>query len=212
MKIKNLTLLAALIISGSTFFAIAQTTKPKVAPAASNLEQATFGMGCFWCTEAVFQRIKGVSDVQSGYSGGNVKNPTYNQVSDGNTGHAEVINFSFDPKVISYAQLLEVFWKLHDPTTLNRQGDDEGTQYRSVIFYHNKNQLGEAAKYKTLLTQKKVFGMPIVTQIVPFKSFYKAENYHQNYFKANSKKPYCRLVIQPKVDKLEEIFKNRLKK
>lgn len=212
MKTKNIILLISLITSGFIFSASAQTSKSKATATTTNLEQATFGMGCFWCTEAVFQRIKGVSNVQSGYSGGNVKNPTYEQVSDGNTGHAEVINFSFDPKVISYAQLLEIFWKLHDPTTLNKQGADEGTQYRSVIFYHTKNQLSEASKYKTLLTNKKVFGMPIVTQIVPFKSFYKAENYHQNYFNANSKKPYCRMVIQPKVDKLEEVFKNQLKK
>lgn len=212
MKTKNKFFLIFLIIPGLIFTALAQTSKSKIAATTTNLEQATFGMGCFWCTEAVFQRIKGVTNVQSGYSGGTIKNPTYEQVSDGNTGHAEVINFFFDPKVITYAQLLEIFWKLHDPTTMNRQGDDEGTQYRSVIFYHNQNQFKEATKYKTLLTTKKVFGMPIVTQIVPFKSFYKAENYHQNYFNVNNKKPYCRLVIQPKVDKLEEVFKNQLKK
>jgi peptide-methionine (S)-S-oxide reductase len=189
----------------------AQATNKALKTSGGTLEQATFGMGCFWCTEAVFQKLKGVSNVASGYSGGSKKNPTYEQVTDGNTGHAEVITLSYDPKVVSYAQLLEIFWKLHDPTTLNRQGADEGTQYRSVILYHNKNQQAEALKYKTLLTQKKVFGMPIVTQIVPFKAFYKAESYHQNYFKSNGNKPYCRMVIQPKVDKLEEVFKNRLK-
>jgi len=211
---KNKIIIAFIFTTSFAFIfpSSAQNSKQKASPTLTSLEQATFGMGCFWCTEAVFQRLNGVSNVQSGYSGGKVKNPTYEQISDGNTGHAEVINFSFDPKVISYAQLLEIFWKLHDPTTLNKQGADEGTQYRSVIFYHNKNQFAEAAKYKTLLTQKKVFGMPIVTQIVPSKIFYKAESYHQNYFNGNSNKPYCRMVIQPKIDKLEDVFKNRLKK
>jgi len=211
---KNKIIIAFIFASSFAFIfpSSAQNLKQKASPILTSLQQATFGMGCFWCTEAVFQRLNGVSNVQSGYSGGKVKNPTYEQISDGNTGHAEVINFSFDPKVISYAQLLEIFWKLHDPTTLNKQGADEGTQYRSVIFYHNKNQFAEAAKYKTLLTQKKVFGMPIVTQIVPYKIFYKAESYHQNYFNGNGNKPYCRMVIQPKIDKLEEVFKNRLKK
>lgn len=211
MKIRFSVILFCVSLTINVAGTFAQASKAVVKTSANALEQGTFGMGCFWCTEAVFQKLKGVSNVASGYSGGSIKNPTYEQVSDGNTGHAEVITFSYDPKVISYAQLLEIFWKLHDPTTLNRQGADEGTQYRSVIFYHNKLQRAEALKYKTLLTHKKVFGMPIVTQIVPFKAFYKAESYHQNYFKSNGNKPYCRMVIQPKVDKLEEVFKTRLK-
>jgi peptide-methionine (S)-S-oxide reductase len=180
--------------------------------ATGKTELATFGMGCFWCTEAIFLRLEGVSKVVSGYSGGSLKNPTYEQVTKGNTGHAEVVQVTFDPAVISYEELLEVFWKTHDPTTFNRQGNDVGPQYRSVIFFHNPNQKTLAEKYKTLLNQQKVYDNPIVTQIVPFAVFYKAEDYHQNYYKLNGNQPYCRLVIKPKVDKLEKIFKDKLKK
>lgn len=176
-----------------------------------NIQTATFGMGCFWCSEAIFQRLKGVVRTESGFSGGNVKNPSYEQVCTGETGHAEVVQVYYNPAQISYADLLEVFWKMHDPTTLNRQGADEGTQYRSVIFYHSPEQKAEAEKYKAELNKQKVYANPIVTQIVPFKAFYKAEDYHQNYFTLNGKKPYCRLVIQPKVDKLEQVFKSKLK-
>ncbi len=168
-------------------------------------------MGCFWCTEAIFQRIKGVTKVESGYSGGKVANPSYEDVCTGLTGHAEVIQLTFDPSVISYKDLLEVFWKMHDPTTLNKQGADEGTQYRSVIFYHNAEQKALAAAYKADLNKQKVYPNPIVTAIEPYKNFYVAEDYHQNYYKLNSSKPYCRLVIQPKVDKLEKVFKQKLK-
>ncbi|RYY33051.1 MAG: peptide-methionine (S)-S-oxide reductase [Sphingobacteriaceae bacterium] len=178
-------------------------------PAAT--ETATFGMGCFWCTEAVFQRLKGVSKVESGYSGGTAKNPSYEDVSTGTTGHAEVTQITFNPAVISYKELLEVFWKLHDPTTLNRQGADEGTQYRSVIFYHNAGQKQLADHYKAELNKQNAFGKPVVTQVVPYKAFYKAENYHQNYYKLNGSQPYCRAVIKPKMDKLEKIFKEKLK-
>lgn len=183
----------------------------KQAVSAAGIQTVTFGMGCFWCSEAIFTRLKGVVKVESGFSGGTVKNPSYEQVCTGQTGHAEVVQVSYDPKVISYADLLEVFWKMHDPTTLNRQGDDEGTQYRSVIFYRNADQKAEAEKYKAELNKAKAYPNPIVTEIVPFKAFYKAEDYHQNYFALNGKKPYCRLVILPKVQKLEEVFKNKLK-
>lgn len=174
-------------------------------------EKATFGMGCFWCSEAIFQRLKGVTKVQSGYAGGTVKNPTYEDVCTGNSGHAEVIQVTYQPSVISYKELLEIFWKMHDPTTLNRQGADEGTQYRSVIFYHTPEQKALAEAYKTELNKQKVYPNPIVTAINPFSTFYVAEDYHQNYFKLNGSKPYCRMVIQPKVDKLEKVFQQKLK-
>lgn len=174
-------------------------------------EKATFGMGCFWCSEAIFQRLKGVVNVESGYAGGNYKNPTYEDVCTGNTGHAEVVQVTYQPEVISYKELLEIFWKMHDPTTLNRQGADVGTQYRSVIFYHTAAQKALAEAYKTELNNEKVYPDPIVTQIAPFTNFYVAENYHQNYFKLNGREPYCRMVIMPKVDKLEKAFKTKLK-
>ena len=176
------------------------------------LKKATFGMGCFWCTEAVFQRIKGVTKVESGYSGGKIKNPTYEQVTSGKTGHAEVSQITYDQSKISYAELLEVFWKLHDPTTLNRQGADVGTQYRSAIFYFDAQQKAEAENYKTELNKAKVYPKPIVTQITAAQPFYKAEDYHQNYYNLNGRQPYCRMVIQPKIDKLEKVFKDKLKK
>jgi peptide-methionine (S)-S-oxide reductase len=175
------------------------------------LKKATFGMGCFWCTEAVFQRLKGVVKVESGYTGGRIKNPTYEQVSTGTTGHVEVSQITYNPSIISYAELLEIFWKLHDPTTLNRQGADVGTHYRSAIFYYDAQQKSEAEKYKTELNKAKVYPKPIVTEIVAAQPFYKAEDYHQNYFNLNGRQPYCRMVIQPKIDKLEKVFKTKLK-
>lgn len=168
-------------------------------------------MGCFWCSEAVFQRLKGVSNVRSGYEGGNVPNPTYDEVCSGSTHHAEVIEMEFDPAKISYEELLEIFWKTHDPTTLNRQGADVGTQYRSVIFYHNEAQKQLAEKYKALLNKDNAFGKPVVTAIEKASTFYVAENYHQDYFNRNGEQPYCRLVILPKVEKLEKLFKAKLK-
>lgn len=174
-------------------------------------EKATFGMGCFWCSEAVFQDLKGVQKVQSGYEGGQKENPTYKEVCTGTTGHAEVIEVTYNPQEISYEELLEVFWKLHDPTTLNRQGADVGTQYRSVIFYHNAKQKEIAEKYKAELNAKKVFPNPIVTEISPASKFYVAENYHQDYYKLNGSEPYCQYVIKPKMDKLEKVFKEKLK-
>jgi len=175
-------------------------------------EIATFGTGCFWCTEAVFQRLKGVIKVESGYSGGTVPNPSYEAVCTGKTGHAECSQITFDPKVISYAKLLEVFWKIHDPTELNRQGNDVGTQYRSVIFYHNEEQKKLAENYKKELDKEKIWDKPIVTEIVQSKAFYIAEDYHQNYYNQHSDKPYCSFVITPKLEKFEKVFADKLKK
>jgi peptide-methionine (S)-S-oxide reductase len=175
-------------------------------------ETATFGGGCFWCTEAIFKSLKGVETVESGYSGGKVKNPTYREVCKGETGHAEVIQITFDPAVISFQELLEVFWKTHDPTTLNRQGADVGTQYRSVVFYHSPEQKETAEKYKAELNKENVFDKPVVTEITPFDQFYKAENYHQDYYNLNGTEPYCKFVIQPKIEKFEKIFKDKMKK
>jgi peptide-methionine (S)-S-oxide reductase len=174
-------------------------------------EKATFGMGCFWCTEAIFQRLKGVISVKSGYEGGTLSNPTYEEVCTGATGHAEVLEVTYNPMVISYDDLLEVFWKSHDPTTLNRQGADSGTQYRSVIFYHSAEQKALAEKYKAELNKTNAYGKKVVTAIEAAKPFYVAENYHQNYFNKNGSEPYCRLVILPKIQKLEKVFKAKLK-
>ncbi len=177
----------------------------------NKFETATFGSGCFWCTEAVFQQLKGVVKVTPGYSGGNRANPTYEQVSTGATGHAEVSQILFDPSIITFDELLEVFWKSHDPTTLNRQGADVGTQYRSVIFYHNQQQKEIAEQYKKKLNEAKAFSSPVITEIVPFKAFYPAEDYHVNYYNNNKNAPYCTFVIAPKLDKIREVFKDKLK-
>lgn len=177
----------------------------------SNTDTATFGNGCFWCTEAIFSELKGVLKVTSGYSGGTTKNPTYKEVCTGLTGHAECLQIVYDPTVISYEELLEVFWKTHDPTTLNRQGNDVGTQYRSVIFYHNEQQKALAEKYKKELNEARVFPNPVVTEIVPMKVFYPAENYHQEYYKLNGHEPYCQFVIRPKIEKFRKVFKDKLK-
>ncbi len=172
---------------------------------------ATFGSGCFWCTEAIFQQLKGVESAVSGYSGGAVKNPTYKEVCTGNTGHAEVIQVTYNPEIISYTELLEVFWQTHDPTTLNRQGADVGTQYRSAIFYHNKEQKKLAEGYKQKLEEAKIFNNPIVTEITEFDVFYKAEDYHQEYYDNNKTQPYCNFVITPKIEKFKKVFKDKLK-
>ena len=174
-------------------------------------ETATFGGGCFWCTEAIFRSLKGVGTVESGYSGGKTKNPTYQEVCTGETGHAEVIQITFDPKVIGFRELLEVFWETHDPTTLNRQGADRGTQYRSAVFYHSPEQKEVAEKYKEELNKENIFNGPIVTEITPFDKFYKAENYHQDYFENNRTQGYCQMVIVPKIEKFRKIFKDKLK-
>ena len=175
-------------------------------------DTADFGEGCFWCTEAFFQRLNGVISVKSGYSGGHVENPTYEEVCDKTTGHAEIARIIFDPSIISYDELLEVFWKTHDPTTLNQQGADKGPQYRSVIFYHNNEQKEKAEKYKAALDKSGAWDKPIVTAIESFKNFYPAENYHQNYYNDNQNQGYCRFVIQPKLEKFEKVFKDKLKK
>lgn len=190
----------------------AEKTTTTVTETKPGMELATFGSGCFWCTEAIFLNVKGVEKVESGYSGGKVKNPTYREVCSGLTGHAEVIQLTYDPKVISYDELLEIFWQTHDPTTLNRQGADEGTQYRSVVFYHNDTQKTLAEGYKKKLTEAKAFDDPIVTEISPFTTFYKAEDYHQNYYNLNGSAPYCSFVIKPKLDKFKKVFKEKLKK
>jgi peptide-methionine (S)-S-oxide reductase len=174
-------------------------------------EKATFGMGCFWCTEAIFQKLKGVVSVKSGYEGGKLANPTYEEVCTGFTGHAEVLEITYNPMVITYSDLLEVFWKSHDPTTLNRQGADSGTQYRSVVFYHDTVQKDLAEKYKAELNKTNAYGKKVVTAIEAAKPFYVAENYHQNYYNKNGSEPYCRLVILPKLEKLEKVFKSKLK-
>lgn len=175
------------------------------------LETATFGAGCFWCVEAVFQRLEGVESVRSGYSGGQVKNPTYREVTTGRTGHAEVIQLTYDPTVITFDELLEVFWQTHDPTTLNRQGADVGTQYRSAIFYHNEEQRAKAEFYKKKLNDEQVYPNPIVTEIAEFDAFYVAEDYHQEYYNLNGSQPYCTYVIDPKVEKLKKVFADKLK-
>jgi peptide-methionine (S)-S-oxide reductase len=189
-------------------------TKPETAnekKEEAKLAQATFGSGCFWCTEAVFQELKGVRAVKSGYTGGDVKDPTYDQICTGATGHAEVVQITYDPDVISFKELLEVFWKLHDPTTLNRQGNDVGTQYRSAVFYHDEEQKELAEEYKKKLDEAGAFKAPIVTEITELGDFYPAEDYHQNYFRDNPRQGYCAFVVRPKVDKVREVFADKLK-
>lgn len=175
-------------------------------------DTATFGAGCFWCVEAVFQQLDGVLKVTSGYSGGHVVNPTYEQVCSKKTGHVEVAQIIYDPSKITFDELLEVFWKTHDPTTIDQQGNDRGPQYRSVIFYHNPEQKQISEKYKEELNKSGAWVKPIVTSIEPLKTFYVAEDYHQNYYNANPDQMYCRYVIQPKLEKFEKVFKDKLKK
>lgn len=176
-----------------------------------SMEQATFAAGCFWCVEAVFLRLNGVEEVVSGYSGGTVKNPTYRQVVSGKTGHAEAVQITFDPSVISYEQLLNVFWRTHDPTTLNRQGADVGTQYRSAVFYQSGEQKRKAEHFKARLDEEQIYNDPVVTEITPYETFYRAEEYHQNYFEKNPDQAYCQVVIVPKLEKMEELFRKKLK-
>jgi peptide-methionine (S)-S-oxide reductase len=177
-----------------------------------SMDTATFGTGCFWCTEAIFQQLEGVEKVTSGYSGGTVANPTYEEVCSKTTGHAECLNIIYDPKKITFDELLEVFWQTHDPTTLNRQGADVGTQYRSVVFYHNEEQRAKTAKYKAELDKSGAFDKPIVTTLESFTVFYPAEDYHQNYYNNNTGQGYCQFVIRPKLEKFEKVFKSKLKK
>ncbi|MBC7510732.1 MAG: peptide-methionine (S)-S-oxide reductase MsrA [Ferruginibacter sp.] len=176
------------------------------------LEKATLGTGCFWCTEAVFQQLDGIEKVTSGFSGGQTENPTYKEVCTGNTGHAECLNIEYDTAKISFEDLLEVFWKTHDPTTLNRQGNDIGTQYRSVVFYHNPLQKAITENQIIALDKTGAWSKPIVTKLEPFVKFFTAEDYHNNYFSLNGASPYCQVVVRPKVEKFEKAFKDKLKK
>lgn len=181
-------------------------------PNSGTTETATFANGCFWCTEAIFEELNGVISATSGYTGGQVKNPTYNQVTSGETGHAEALQIVYDPKKISFDELLEVFWETHDPTTLNRQGADVGTQYRSGVFYHNQEQKEKAEKYKAELDKSGAFDKAIVTEITAYSNFYVAEDYHQQYYENNENtNPYCRVVIRPKLEKFRKVFKDKLK-
>jgi peptide-methionine (S)-S-oxide reductase len=216
MHFRLTSLALGLIIAGSSCGQKQNQAENKMVKETSSnqqgLEIATFGSGCFWCTEAIFLNVDGVEKVESGYTGGKVKNPTYKEVCSGLTGHAEVIQLAYDPKKVTYEELLEIFWQTHDPTTLNRQGADVGTQYRSVIYYHNDEQKKLAELYKAKLDQAKAFNDPIVTEISPASVFYKAEDYHQNYYNLNSSAPYCSYVIQPKLEKFKKVFKEKAKK
>ena len=201
MKNTILICLFALSING-----FAQTKK------ASNLETITVGGGCYWCVEAVYENLNGVKSVVSGFSGGKVANPTYEEVCTGTTGHAEVVQITYDKNVTDLNEIFKVFFTVHDPTTLNRQGADVGTQYRSVIFYKNEEQKKAAQSIIAELNKAKVYDSPIVTKVEPFTKFYKAEDYHQNYYTNNKSQPYCKMVIQPKIEKFEKVFKDKLKK
>ncbi len=176
-----------------------------------DLQKATLGGGCFWCTEAIYLELKGVVDVKPGYSGGHVKNPTYKQVCDGTTGHAEVVQITFDSEVVSFSEILEVFFMTHDPTTLNRQGNDVGPQYRSAIFYHNEEQKEVAERVIDLFEKEEVYSRPIVTEVTEFEKFYIAEDYHINYYARNKTQGYCQFVVAPKLEKFKKIFKDQLK-
>jgi peptide-methionine (S)-S-oxide reductase len=199
----------AIILAGR--FAASETTsvlEPDEVP--PGMERVTFGAGCFWCTEAVFRQLKGVEAVVAGYCGGSVQNPTYQQVCTGTTGHAEAVQVTYDPEVISFTELLEVFWQTHDPTTRDRQGHDVGPQYRSVIFYRSDEQRQLAEHCKQRLDAAGLFGRPIVTDIVPFREFYRAEVYHQDYFEKNTSQRYCQAIIRPKLEKLKKVFHDKL--
>lgn len=201
--IKLLSALGLILGLGTTSLFAQQTEK--------NLEQATFGAGCFWCVEAVYEIVEGVERVESGYSGGHVENPSYNEVTSGQTGHAEVARLHFDPEVISYEELLEVLWHTHNPTTLNRQGNDVGPQYRSAIFYHNEEQKEIAERSLKKTDESDLWEDPIVTEIEPLENYYVAENYHQNYFENNPNAGYCSVVIAPKIAKFKKEFSHLLK-
>jgi len=175
------------------------------------LKKATLGGGCFWCTEAVYKELKGVVDVVPGYSGGSIKNPAYREVCTGRTGHAEVVQISYNPEVVSYKEILEVFFMTHDPTTLNRQGNDVGTQYRSAVFYHDEYQKETAEEVIRYFEKENIYNQPIVTEVAPFETFYKAEDYHKDYFERNEDQPYCQFIVAPKVAKFKKIFKNKMK-
>ena len=202
--------LAVFFTLGLSVFSLVTAAEPAKL-GEKTLSKATFGGGCFWCTEAVFQRMKGVEKVVSGYSGGHVENPTYEQVTGKKTGHAEVIQITYDPSVVEYKDLLEVFWKTHDPTTPNQQGADKGPQYRSAVFYHDNEQKEIAKKFKKKIDESKYFPRPVVTEISPLINFFEAEDYHQNYFNLNGRNPYCQAVVASKVAKFKEIFADKVK-
>ncbi|MFM2359874.1 MAG: hypothetical protein RLY16_1867 [Bacteroidota bacterium] len=187
-------------------------TTSEQAPATGSIDTATLGTGCFWCTEAIFQQLEGVVSVKSGYSGGHVDNPDYKAVCTGTTGHAECLQIVYEPSKISFDELLEVFWQTHNPTTLNRQGNDVGTQYRSVVFYHNEAQKTKAAHYIDELNKSGAWSDPVVTSLEPMVKFYPAEDYHQNYYNDNGNQGYCQFVIRPKVEKFQKVFKDKLRK
>jgi len=195
------------LLSGITFGKTNMNTEKEN----KNLEIVTLGAGCFWCVEAIFQELEGVEQVVSGYMGGETKNPTYKEICTGETGHAEVCQITYNPAVISFDDLLEVFWQTHNPTTLNRQGADKGTQYRSAVFYHTEQQMKLAQSYKNKLAESGAWDDPIVTEITKVSKFYPAENYHQDYFNNNNNQPYCSFVIKPKMEKFKKIFKDKLK-
>ena len=199
-----------LLFGASSLMCLANAWGQKLRPM-EHYEKATLAGGCFWCLEAAFQQLKGVVDVVSGYTGGHVPNPSYEQVCTGTTGHAEAVQITYDPRVISYDELLEVFWTIHDPTTLNRQGADVGTQYRSAIFYHNEEQRQIALRSIREVAQP-LWKKKIVTEVVPLDTFYPAEDYHQEYYFLNKEAPYCRIVIAPKLEKLRHKFEHKLKK
>lgn len=175
------------------------------------IQEATLGAGCFWCIEACYKEMNGVIDVQSGYTGGHTTNPTYKEICTGTTGHAEVARVVFDSSIITFDELLEVFWFVHDPTQLNRQGNDVGTQYRSSVFYHTEEQKQIAEKYKNKLIEEQVWDLPIVTEITALSTFYPAEDYHKDYFELNPSNAYCQAIVRPKVDKFKKVFANKLK-
>ena len=206
-----LVILALLLVSGCKSNTPKTNSNMDITPNGIKTDTATLAAGCFWCVEAVFQELKGVLSVTSGYTGGKIKNPTYREVCSGLTGHAEACQIIFDPAVITYDELLEAFWSSHDPTTLNRQGADQGTQYRSAIFYHNEDQKKLAESYKAKLNTENAFDKPIVTEISPASVFYKAEDYHQNYYNENGDAPYCTFVIAPKLEKFRKVFKDKIK-
>ncbi len=201
-----------ILLSCNNITDVAAANQTKSTVTEVKTDTATLGAGCFWCVEAVFQQLDGVLKVSSGYTGGHVPNPTYEQVCTKTTGHVEVCQVVFDPQKITYDELLEVFWKTHDPTTPDQQGNDRGPQYRSAIFYHNSEQREKAEGYKASLEQSGAYSAKIVTSVEPLETFYIAENYHQNYFNSNPDQMYCRYVIQPKMEKFERVFKDKLKK
>ncbi len=210
---KRIIIIFAILISTTACTNADEKTKHVDKEIMSNsIDTAIFASGCFWCTEAIFQELNGVEKVESGYIGGENPNPTYEEVCTGNTGHAEATRIYYNPEIINFKELLEVFWKTHDPTTLNRQGNDVGTQYRSGIFYLSEEQKDLAEEYKQKLEDAGIYENPIVTEITPASEFFVAENYHQNYYNQNGNQPYCSFVITPKVEKFKKVFEDKLKK